>query len=125
MTKKQAAKLGTAKANLTKAMEEGDPKKIVAAVTRVMIADPMLNDVFLYTLALFPLFSKLMKDKRYEPYPDHIIRPIVSAEIRKIKKRVGRPLPKHYREIVVDSFMHALRKPRRKNKAFQEAKKKE
>lgn len=125
MTKKQAAKLETAKANLTKAMEEGDPKKIAAAAARVMIADPMSSNVFLYALALFPLLSKLVKDKRYEPYPDNIIRPMVLAEIKKIKKKVGRPLPKHYREIVVKSFMFALRKPRRKNKAFQEAKEKE
>lgn len=124
MTKKKTTKLETAKANLTKAMEEGDPKKIATAAARIMIADPMSTNVFLYAFALFPLLSRLIKDKSYEPYADHIVRPAVEAEIEKIKGKVGKPLPSHYREIVIKSFMHSLRKQWRENKALYESKKK-
>jgi hypothetical protein len=79
----------------------------------------------LYVLALFPLLARLVEDNRYEPYSDHVIRPIVLVEIKKIKKKVGKPLPKRYREIVVKSFMYALRKKRRENEALQETNKKE
>lgn len=124
MTRSRATGLKTAKASLGKAMEEGDPKKIAAAAVRVMAADPMSANVFLYGFALFPLISRLLKDKSYEPYSDHIIEPVIIAEMEKIEKKVGKHLPTRYKDIVIKSFMHALRKQWRENKALYESKKK-
>ncbi len=50
---------------------------------------------------------------------------MILAEMKEIKKKVGKPLPRHYKEIVIKSFMYALRKPLRKNKAPQESNKEE
>lgn len=116
MAKGQLKKLTEARARLGEAMQEGNPKKIAEAAVRVMAADPMTTDMFMYLLRLYPLFSILIRTLREYNY--HSVRWMVESEMRKIDKQLNESLPKEYRRIIIKSFTHTLKQHLRAKKAL-------
>lgn len=110
MVSKKVYDLEKARANLAKAMDDGNPKKIARAAAEVMIADPMSTDTFLYSLAICPLFADLVNDKSHAPYNYHTIRRMVESEMQKIDRKTGKSLPRKYKSMIIKSFTSALKK---------------
>ncbi len=67
MGKGRKLSLKKAKENLGKAMEEGDPKKIAAAAARVMLADPMSNNVFCTASLFYRCFLNWLRTSDMSP----------------------------------------------------------
>jgi len=103
-------KLASAKAELKKAIQAGDPKEIARAVAKVVAADPKTTDVFLCLSRLIPLFTKLLKSRRLRSLDARILRKTIKVELEKVEQNCKVKLSLQHRKIVVDSMIKTLRK---------------